>query len=75
MKKKVILLFSLFCLASCSSGPNQPLTGYDIVDLTTNKWLHQINMRDHFFCFEDNGEGWEAEVANSTQQWHGFFSV
>lgn len=74
MKNYLFLLLLLVNILSCSNDSTKPFTGNDVKDITANKWLHQLNLKDHFLCFDEEGKGWEAEVENSTQQKHPWLS-
>ena len=50
-------------ILACSKESDKPLTGDDIVDITANKWLNQVNNRDllallrpMFYGSEDNAK-------------------
>lgn len=72
--KSFFLLLVVVIIVSCGGTSEQPLTGDDQVDITANKWLNQVNMHDHFICFEEDGTGWEADIEDNTVQLHSFFS-
>lgn len=71
--KYFFLLLVIFTLASCNKKSEQSFCGEDNIDITANKWLNQINMQDHFLCFEEDGTGWEAVINDNVDQWHSYF--
>lgn len=56
MKRILIIVVVANLILACSKESDKPLTGDDIVDITANKWLNQVNNHDLFFCFDADGK-------------------